>query len=405
MTGADASPPLTVGLVCPYSLAAIGGVQNQLLELAGWLTRQGHRVHLLAPDRPSEESLARNGLPRSVHTSAGAGIRVRFNGSVAPICLPRPAVVRRWLRRTRPDVLHVHEPMVPGPALLATVLAGSVPVVGTFHATLSDSRLLRLGRVAAAVPGRLSAATAVSASARDSARHTWGVEPAVLPNGFVREEFLDHPPNGATAGEERTVRVTFLGRTDDPRKGLEVFRAAAPLIGRRAPAELPGTEVELVVAGPGSDGAIGAGAPLRSLGQLSDRQRVALLRHSRVFVAPHTAGESFGLVLAEAMAAGAEVVAADLPAFSALLEGGRLGHLFDVADPVALADTVLDVLTGRRSGRRDAAREATRAWGWDRIGPELLGIYRDVVVRPGTRLTDGPFIGEPFWPSRHRRAQ
>lgn len=383
---APTTPPaaaLTVGLVCPYSFAAIGGVQNQVLELAGWLNRHGHRVHLLAPDRPSAEALARNGLTRSMHTSAGAGIAVRFNGSNAPICLTGPDLVRRWLRRVRPDVLHVHEPMVPGPAPLVTLLAQTVPVIGTFHATLAASPLMRLGRVAGAVPARLAAATAVSASARDSARRTWGIEASVVPNGFVREEFLGRPEPQGRPGKNRVERVTFLGRTDDPRKGLEVFRAAAPLIRRRVAAELPGTDVELLVAGPGADDAVGPGAPMRALGRISDSERVALLHRSRVFVAPHTAGESFGLVLAEAMAAGAEVVAADLPAFAALLDGGRLGHLFGVGDPVGLADTVLDVLAGRLPDRRAEAREATTVWGWDRIGPEMLRRYRAVVDPAG----------------------
>lgn len=400
MTGADSGPghtgALTIALICPYSLARIGGVQNQVLELAGWLTGQGHRVHLLAPDAPSPESLARNGLPAQVHTSSGRSLAVGFNGSTAPIGPGGAGVTRRWLRQVRPDVVHVHEPMVPGPALTATRLARGIPTVGTFHAALSAGPLPWLGRRLRWIPARLAVATAVSATARDSARHTWGIATDVVPNGFRRDDFL-----GGDVAAGRPTRVTFLGRIDDPRKGFDVFAAAVPLIRRDVAAELPGTELDLVVAGPGSERIGVRAGELRGLGAIGDAERGELLRGSRVLVAPNTRGESFGLVLAEAMAAGAEVIAADLPAFSTLLDGGRFGHLVGVGDPVGLARAVTDVLVGRRDDRRAAARNASSAWDWNRVGPELVARYRYAIT--GHRSTRIP--GVPFGQPQGRRAQ
>lgn len=388
--GADSAGDgsLSVALVCPYSMAAIGGVQNQVLELAGWLTAHGHRASILAPDRPTDDLLAHNGLSQALYTCAGTAVKVNFNGSVAPIAPHAITRVRPWLDRVDPDVVHVHEPMVPGPSLLTTLLAGPkrAPVIGTFHATLASNSPGQIagrsvnsaGWIARPLLHRLAAVTAVSATARDSARHTWGVDPPVLANGFRREDLLALPDAGQAGSgvaAEGRLRVSFLGRTDDPRKGLEVFRAAAPLIRQQLDRALPGVRVDLVVAGPGRGN---AGPELRKLGELDAAGRVELLQSTRVLVAPNTGGESFGLVLAEAMAAGAEVVASDLPAFTALLDQGRLGHTFSTADPYALASTVVQVLTGELADLRGPARTATAAWSWEAIGPRIVDLYRAV---------------------------
>ena len=135
--------PLRVGLVCPYSLESPGGVQNQVLGLADFLTGLGHQPSVLAPGVLSADVL--RPLDPDRFTSAGSTVPVRYNGSVAKVSFgPRTAArVRRWLRSGRFDLLHVHEPVTPSIALLA-LWAAEQPVVGTFHAATPRSRSLRL---------------------------------------------------------------------------------------------------------------------------------------------------------------------------------------------------------------------------------------------------------------------
>ncbi len=378
---------LRVGLVCPYSFDTYGGVQNHVLGLARYLRDCGHEPHILAPGWPTPVLI--DGL---TFTSAGASVPVPYNGSIARVNIgPRTAArVRRWLRRSEFDVVHIHEPVTPSVALLALWLAAE-PIVATYHTATPRSRTMELaGSALSGWIAKIDAGMAVSESARQVVVHHLGLDALVVPNG-VRHADFEHRPapsrHGSWRGGDRP-RVTFLGRLDERRKGLEVLLAALPGIRTALP------DVDVVVAGRGSQ-ALPSG--VRSLGAVDDHDKRALLTSTDVFVAPHRERESFGVVLVEALASGADVVASDLPAFTDLLrrDGQNLGRLVPVGDADALARAVVDRITGRAPSAQPAAAAAVRRYDWSVVGAAITDVYRAVV-------SGKVHSGEPLELSPHR---
>lgn len=371
---------LRIGLVCPYSFDAPGGVQNHVLGLAGYLMAHGHDPHILAPGEHVPPGYEGDGDPAGsgAHfTSAGAAVPVRYNGSVARVNFgPLSAArVARWLRHGRFDLVHLHEPVTPSISMLA-LWAADAPVVATFHTATPRSRSMQLagGALRSAVE-KIDAGIAVSESARHVVVQHLGRDAVVIPNGFRFADFAPPPaePDGGARvtrwrGGDRP-RLTFLGRMDEPRKGLDVLLAALP--GIRA--EHPGLDV--VVAGAGQR-ALPAGC--RAVGVVGDREKAELLAGSDVFVAPHVARESFGIVVLEAMASRTPVVASDLPAFCDLLAAGPtpLGSTFPVGDHAALARTVCRVLGSPDPGQLEAAARASREYDWELVGAAVTEVYR-----------------------------
>ena len=370
----DLGRPLRIGLVCPYSLDRPGGVQNHVLGLAAHLRDTGHEPFVLAPgtaDHLPDADLVRR------FTSAGPAVPVPYNGSVArvnfgPVTAAR---VRRWLGDGF-DVLHLHEPVTPSVSLLA-LRAASGPVVATFHTATPRSRSMQLaGGVLRGAIDKIEARVAVSEPARRVVTRYLHRDAAVIPNGFRAADFTPPRPRTTRWRGGHRPRLVFLGRVQEPRKGLDVLLAALPAILAARP------DLEVVVAGHGHRP---LPAHVRRESEVSDARRAALLASADVFVAPHTARESFGIVLLEALASGAPVVASDLPAFTALLQadradpGSALGSVFPAGDARALAAAVTAVLD-----RPDEAR-AARGWrhaqryDWACVGPEVVEIYRAVV--------------------------
>ncbi|MCW2809709.1 MAG: pimA, partial [Friedmanniella sp.] len=365
---------LRVGLVCPYSFDTPGGVQNHVLGLAQHLVAAGHRPFVLAPGDLSPE--AARILRGADFRSAGAAIPVRYNGSVARVNFgPLSAArVRRWLADSRLDLVHLHEPITPSIALLA-LWAADVPVVATFHTATPRSRSMQLaGSALRAAIEKIDAGIAVSESARTVVVQHLGRDAIVIPNGFRFADFTADatddpeadsprtPPAGPTAGGRwrggDRPRVLFLGRVDEPRKGLDVLLAAGPRLTAAHP------DLEVVVAGQGSRA---LPSWCTAVGAVSEADKARLLAGADVFVAPHRARESFGIVLLEAMASGAPVVASDLSAFADLLADpgrGRLGELFVTGDPEALAAAVMAVLRGRDRSRTARAQQVARTYDW-----------------------------------------
>jgi phosphatidyl-myo-inositol alpha-mannosyltransferase len=363
---------LRVGLVCPYSFGTHGGVQNQVLGFARYLGAQGHQPYVLAPGELPADSAA--GLA-SV-SSAGTAIPVPYNGSVArvnfgPVTATR---VRRWLRTSDLDLLHVHEPITPSISLLA-LWAADVPVVATFHTATPGSRSMRLaGDTLHRTISKIDAGIAVSESARKVVRRYLDRDPVLISNGFSWAEFAAWPGSGSQHPASRWrggehPRLTFLGRGSEPRKGLSVLLEALPAI--RADYNL-----DVVIAGETNRTRIRG---CRVLGSIDDRARARLLADSDVFVAPQIGRESFGLVLLEAMASGTPVVASDIPAFTDLLRPDgtvqSLGELFPRGEPAALAAAVVRVLSEPDPGRTERARAAARRYDWSRVGPAILDVY------------------------------
>jgi len=320
---------MRVGLVCPYSLDVPGGAQNHVLDLAEALLARGHHVSVLAP-ADDEHRLA--GYPDFV-VPAGRAVAVPYNGSVARLTFGpvTAARVRRWLAGGGFDVVHVHEPSVPSLSLL-TLWAWDGPMVGTFHTSNTRSRAMTAAS-AILLPAleKLSARIAVSEDARSTLVHHLGGEPVIIPNGVFVSRFATAQPEPAWQG--RGPVLAFLGRMDEPRKGLQVLLAALSAIVERHP------DVNVLIAGKGEQAEAEAAVPdsaranVTFLGMVDDPTRARLLATADIYVAPNTGGESFGIILIEAMAAGAAVLASDIGAFRRVLGDGAYGRLFATGEP------------------------------------------------------------------------
>ncbi|MBO0805726.1 MAG: glycosyltransferase family 4 protein, partial [Nocardiopsaceae bacterium] len=321
---------MRVGIACPYSWDVPGGVQQHVRDLAEALIGLGHDVSVIAPADDD------NPLPGYV-APAGKAMPVPYNGSVARLAFgPLSANrIRRWLREGCFDVLHVHEPTVPSLSLLAT-WAASGPIVATVHTSMPRSRVLLasqpfLRSALEKIDGRI----AVSEAARTTLVEHLGGDAVLIPNGVATHRYRHADPLDGWPGEGGVIG--FLGRMDEPRKGLAVLLRAFEKL---AP-ERPG--LRLLVAGPGDAGEWRSRMPssIRDravfLGPVTEEQKVRVLHSVDVFCSPNTGGESFGIVTAEAMAAGVPIVASDIGAFRHVLRGGSAGELFAAGDAADLA--------------------------------------------------------------------
>ncbi len=363
---------MRIGIVCPYSFDVPGGVQNHVHDLAEALIRLGHEVSVLAP---AEDEA---GLPPYV-VSAGRAVSVPYNGSVArlsfgPISAAR---VRRWLARGRFDVLHVHEPVTPSLSLLAT-LAARGPVVATFHTAMTRSRMMAAAQGALQlVLEKITARIAVSELARRVQVEHLGGGAVEIPNGVTIARFRAAEPLPGWPGDGGSVG--FLGRFTEPRKGFPILAEAVERLVPERPA------LRLLLAGPGE--LASAELPPRVaervtfLGKVSEQDKARMLRSVDVYVAPNTGGESFGMVLTEAMAAGAPILASDIDAFRRVLDNGRAGVLFPTGDSAALARQLGALLDdqGRRRALSAAAQEAVAAYDWPAVARRVVEVYASAI--------------------------
>jgi phosphatidylinositol alpha-mannosyltransferase len=348
-----------IGLVCPYSLSLPGGVQGQVLGLARALRGLGHEARVLGPcDGPP---------PEVGVVPLGNTVAALFNGSVAPLAPDFPCVLRtiRAVRDERFDVLHLHEPMAPGPTLTSLVMS-SGPLVGTFHAAGATVAYRRLRPLGMRLNRRLHLHCAVSEDARDMAS-TLGGEFELVYNGIDLEPFAK-----ATPWPTRAPTVVFLSRHES-RKGLRVLL--------RALAHLP-RDVRLWVASDGPETrrlqAEVAGDPrVEWLGRLTEEEKAQRLRGADVLCAPSLRGESFGMVLLEGMAARTPIVASDLPGYRNVARHGREALLVPPGDPKALGRALTTVLTHPSTAASLVAGGEARAecFSMDRLAERYLELY------------------------------
>lgn len=371
---------MRIGIVCPYSWDIPGGVSAHVADLAEALIRMGHHVSVLAPAEFDEL------LPNYV-VSTGKPRAVKYNGSVARLSFGPIAArkVSKWIEEGEFDVLHVHEPLAPSLSVLAC-WAAKGPIVATWHSSMDKSRMmLTLSKLAQTAMEKVSARIAVSEAARTTLIKHVGGDAVVIPNGVDISTFANAKPMFGWPGASQSI--VFLGRGDEPRKGLAVLVDAYPEIRRQHP------NVRLLIAGPGEPAdtlkklSRKDRASVTVLGMVAPQDKASVLASGTVYVAPNTGGESFGIVLLEAMASGTPVVASDLEAFERVLDHGKAGITFENENSVDLAKVVSSLLSDPLRCVELTAQGKLRAaeFDWSVVAERIVDVYESIRV-PGVKV-------------------
>ena len=367
------SRSLKIGIVCPYSWDTPGGVQNHIRDLAEFLIASGHYVSVLAP------AIDESKLPDYV-VNAGKPISIPYNGAVArvlfgPVAFAR---VRQWIAQGDFDLLHLHEPAIPSISLLACWAADG-PMVGTFHAAAKRQKIIfAIGPILEPAIEKLSARIAVSEAARLTLTDHLDTDAVIIPNGIYANRYTEGKRIEKWSGNT----IGFIGRFEEPRKGLSVLVDALPVISRFAP------DVKILVAGPGDPAKVmeNIDPQLRQrfefLGKITENEKADFMSSVAVYVAPNTGGESFGIILAEALAGGACVVASDIPAFDDLLGHGEFGALFESESATELAKVVIDLLRDdeKRKELSSRGKERAKLFDWTVVAEQIYSVYEMSIV-------------------------
>ena len=367
------SRSLKIGIVCPYSWDTPGGVQNHIRDLAEFLIASGHNVSVLAP------AIDEAKLPDYV-VNAGKPISIPYNGAVArvlfgPVAFAR---VRQWISQGDFDLLHLHEPAIPSISLLACWAADG-PMVGTFHAAAKRQKIIfAIGPILEPAIEKLSARIAVSEAARLTLTDHLDTDAVIIPNGIYANRYTEGKRIEKWSGNT----IGFIGRFEEPRKGLSVLVDALPVISRFAP------DVKILVAGPGDPAEVikSIDPQLRQrfefLGKITEDEKADFMSSVAVYVAPNTGGESFGIILAEALAGGACVVASDIPAFDDILGHGEFGALFESESATELAKVVIDLLRDDEKRKELSSRGKKRAklFDWTVVAEQIYSVYEMSIV-------------------------
>jgi phosphatidylinositol alpha-mannosyltransferase len=381
---------MRIALVSPYSWTYPGGVTRHIEALADRFIAAGHDARVLAPYDPDDAFSARlhrgarpqRRTPPDYLIPLGRTIGFPANGAVSNIAITPHSVqtLRRELARGGYDVVHLHEPVTPAVAW-DPLCSTDLPLVGTFHCYSTNPFSNNLGRALGARRrmNRLNVRIAVSEAAAWTGARYWGGHYRVIPNGVEVGSPPPAPRPARAVTAEDPLRLVFVGATVE-RKGLSVLLRAFEALREHLP-------VELTVVGAGEQEI----APLllerhgvTALGKVDDARKAACLREADVLVAPSLGGESFGMVLTEAFAAGVPVVASDIPGYAGVVRDGREGMLVAPGDAAALASALLDI--GLDPQRRDAMARAAAAqaprYAWERVSTEVLGAYADAIAMP-----------------------
>lgn len=389
---------MRIGIVCPYSLDVAGGVQAHVLDLSRALTALGHHVDVLAP--------ADDDTPVPDHvTRAGRAVGIPYNGSVArltfgPVSLAR---VRRWLRDGDFDVLHVHEPTAPSLSMLALLVAEG-PVVATFHTSTPRSRTMTFFEpLLRPMLERVTARIAVSPLARQVYVEHLGGDAVEIPNGVDVAAFAGAAPLPDYTHHGDGATIGFVGRYTEPRKGMPLLLEALRPLAERRP------DLRLVVVGRGDADELRreAGPVLAEridlLGAVDEATKASMLASVDLLATPNSGGESFGVVLAEGMAAGAPVVASDIDAFRRVLGDPPAGVTVATGDAPAWSAAIAALLDepARRDALRAAGHERVASFDWSVVAAAVLRVYEVAVaadprgVRPGEHDHLGEQPGAP----------
>ncbi|MBK5287916.1 MAG: glycosyltransferase family 4 protein [Acidimicrobiia bacterium] len=363
---------MRVSLLCPYSLSVPGGVQGQVLGLARALRAIGVDARVIGPtDGPP---------PEPGVTTVGATVGFSANGSISPMAEEQRVASDRTLEALRafaPDVLHLHEPLVPGPTS-AALLGSDIPKVGTFHAAgeAGSPAYKALRKIAETAARRLAVRVAVSPDAREMAEAALGGSYLVLPNGVDIDAFAKVNPWPAPRPS-----VLFLGR-HEPRKGLGVLLDAWTGLDRDA-------VLWVASDGPETAGLMGRHTPdVEWLGRISEPEKLARLRGATIFCSPAVGQESFGIVLLEGMAAGTAVLASDIPGYRNVAHHEVDALLVAPDDPDALRVALRRLLDSDRlrAGLETAASEHVGDFSLHRLAERYVEVYEMAIAVGGSGM-------------------
>jgi phosphatidylinositol alpha-mannosyltransferase len=368
---------MRIAIVCPYAWDRFGGVQTHVRAQAATLRARGHEITVIAPRTWSRSDRDGDLDPTGEVVRIGRTISIPANGSMAPIAFGpwAAAGVRRALADFNPEVVHLHEPLIPSLSGLA-LLNPPAPCVGTFHASSDSSLAYWVARpILRGAMARLRIRIVVSDAARDLICRYFPGDYEVIPNGVEVARYATASP--VDLGANRTV--LFLGRIER-RKGLEVLVQALT--------RLRDLESKLIVGGTGPEEracrslAARLGVDVQFIGGVHDDVKAGIFRSAHVYCAPALGGESFGIVLIEAMAAGTPVVCSDLPGFRAVAEGAAA--LVPPGDPGRLADALRRVLTDDRRARSmsETGRAIADRYDWSRLAERLEDVYVRAAAGP-----------------------
>ena len=380
---------MKIGIVCPYAWDIPGGVSAHVNDLAVALMKIGHEVSALAPAESDEN------LPDFV-TSTGEPRAVKYNGSVARLSFgPITArKVSKWIEEGEFDVLHVHEPLAPSLSVLA-VWAAKGPIVATWHSSMDRSRMiLSLAKLAQTAMEKISARIAVSEAARTTLVQHVGGDALIIPNGVDTSFFIDAEPRIGWPGPGKAL--VFLGRVDEPRKGLAVLLSAYPKVREAFP------DLRLLIAGPGDVSKLVEDVPaadrnsISHIGMITNDEKPDVFASGNIYIAPNTGGESFGIVLLESMAAGTPVVASDLLAFQRVLDNGKAGVTFRNEDAGDLAEVLINLLSDevKLTELKQAGYSRSAEFDWAIVAQRVLEVYESVRL-PGIKV-EPDFAGQMF---------
>ncbi len=372
---------LRIGMVCPYGWDTPGGVQTHIRDLAEHLIDEGHFVSVLTPI--SDDSVEH----QDYVVNAGKPISIPVNGSVARVLFGPIASSRakQWIASGDFDLLHLHEPAIPSLSLLACSAAEG-PLVGTFHvSTPKKKAIYAIGPILEPIVEKLNARIAVSELARSTLKDHFETDAVVIPNGIDGQKYANAKIVDAYAKKHT---VGFIGRFEEPRKGLQVLIDSLAIVARFVP------DVEFLVAGPGDSKEFLKNlnpqlqSRIKFLGLLSNSEKESFLKSIQIYVAPNTGSESFGIILTEALSAGTAVVASDIPAFKAVLENGEAGELFKNEDSADLAKVLVALLRDDEKRKRLAenGRLSAQKYDWQVVAEQIENVY-EMAIAGGERVT------------------
>jgi phosphatidylinositol alpha-mannosyltransferase len=381
-----------IALVSPYSWTYPGGVTRHIEALANRFIEEGHHVRVFAPHDPPDRLAARlhkgawpqeRALPDYL-VPLGRTIGFPANGAVSNLAFTPSSVatLRRELAAGAFDVVHVHEPVAPTIGW-DVLMSSRMPLVGTFHC-YSDNRVSNnianlLG--ARRRLNRLHVRIAVSEAAAWTGKRFFGGHYRVIPNG------VDVPPEPPVAeGQADPLEIVFVGQAVE-RKGLPVLLRAFEALRDVVP-----TRLTLVGAGPSEiENLVMDDRGIEALGKVDDETKEAVLARAHVLAAPSLGGESFGMVLTEAFAAGTPVVASDIAGYGDVVRDGVDGVLFPRGDATALAETLRDLAVDheRRVQMAHAAAEHAPRYAWPHVAAEVLDAYKDAIAAAAAEPQSG----------------